>query len=59
MRAFSVFRKTLREMSREAWLLGLTIAFAPFFVLLYYLITAGGLINYAKEKIAKNPPKCQ
>jgi ABC-2 type transport system permease protein len=46
MRAITVFRKTLREMSREAWMLGLTLAFAPFFVLLYYLITAGGSTTY-------------
>ena len=46
MRAFIVFRKTLREMSRDAWMLGLTIAFAPFFVLLYWLITAGGSTTY-------------
>jgi ABC-2 type transport system permease protein len=46
MRAFIVFRKTLREMSRDVWMLGLTIAFAPFFVLLYWLITAGGSTTY-------------
>ncbi len=46
MRAITVFRKTLREMSRDAWMLGLTIAFAPFFVLLYWLITAGGSTTY-------------
>jgi hypothetical protein len=46
MRAIIVFRKTLLEMSRDGWLLGLTLAFAPFFVLLYYLITAGGSTTY-------------
>jgi ABC-type multidrug transport system permease subunit len=46
MRAYTVFRKTLREMSRDGWMLGLTLAFAPFFVLLYYLITAGGSTTY-------------
>lgn len=46
MRAITVCSKTLREMSREAWMLGLTLAFAPFFVLLYYLITAGGSTTY-------------
>ena len=46
MRAFTVFRKTLREMSRDGWMLGLTLALAPFFVLLYYLITAGGSTTY-------------
>jgi ABC-2 type transport system permease protein len=46
MRAITVFRKTLREMSRDGWMLGLTLAFAPFFVLLYWLITAGGSTTY-------------
>ncbi len=46
MRAFIVFCKTLREMSREAWVLGLTLAFAPFFVLLYWLILSGGSTTY-------------
>jgi len=46
MRAFTVFCKTLREMSREAWMLGLTVAFAPFFVVLYWLILSGGSTTY-------------
>jgi ABC-2 type transport system permease protein len=46
MRAITIFRKTLHEMSRDAWMLGLTLAFAPFFVLLYWLITAGGSTTY-------------
>ncbi|MBI4670138.1 MAG: ABC transporter permease [Chloroflexi bacterium] len=46
MKFFAVFRKTLREMSRDKWMLGLTVAFAPFFVLLYWLITAGGSTTY-------------
>jgi ABC-2 type transport system permease protein len=46
MKTLSVFFKTLREMSREKWMLGLSIAFAPFFVLLYWLITAGGSTTY-------------
>ncbi len=33
-------------MSRDKWMLGLTLAFAPFFVLLYWLITAGGSTTY-------------
>lgn len=47
MKAITVFRKTLLEMSRDKWMLGLTLAFAPFFVLLYWLITAGGSTTYA------------
>jgi len=46
MRFLTVFRKTLLEMSRDKWMLGLTLAFAPFFVLLYWLITAGGSTTY-------------
>ena len=46
MKLLTVFRKTLLEMSRDKWMLGLTLAFAPFFVLLYWLITAGGSTTY-------------
>jgi len=46
MRVWSVFRKTLREMSREKWMLGLTLAFAPFFVFLYWLWFQGGSTVY-------------
>ena len=46
MRAITVFRQTLREMSREVWMLTLTLAFAPFFVLLYWLILSGGSTTY-------------
>ena len=46
MKFLIVFRKTLLEMSRDRWMLGLTLAFAPFFVLLYWLITAGGSSTY-------------
>ena len=42
MRALIVFRKTLREMSRDAWMLGLTLAFTPFFVILYWIWFSGG-----------------
>jgi len=46
MRAITVFRKTLREMSRDAWMLGLTLAFAPFFVLLYWMWFSAGSTTY-------------
>ncbi len=46
MRAIIVLRKTLREMSRDAWMLGLTLAFAPFFVFLYWLWFQGGSTTY-------------
>jgi len=46
MRAFIVFRKTMREMSRDAWMLGLTLAFTPFFVILYWIWFSGGSTTY-------------
>jgi ABC-2 type transport system permease protein len=46
MRFLNVFRKTLREMSRDKWMLGLTLAFAPFFVFLYWLWFQGGSTVY-------------
>ncbi len=46
MRTWNVFRKTILEMSRDKWTLGLTVAFAPFFVLLYWLILSGGSTTY-------------
>ncbi len=46
MRMLTVFRKTLREMWRDKWMLGLTLAFAPFFVFLYWLWFQGGSTVY-------------
>lgn len=46
MKAWTVFLKTLREMLRDKWVLGLTLVFAPFFVLLYWLILSGGSTSY-------------
>jgi ABC-2 type transport system permease protein len=46
MKALIVFRKTLREMSRDAWMLGLTLAFTPFFVILYWIWFSGGSTTY-------------
>jgi ABC-2 type transport system permease protein len=46
MRFWSVFRKTLREISRDKWMLGLTLAFSPFFVFLYWLWFQGGSTVY-------------
>lgn len=45
-RMLSVFGKTAREMSRDKWMLGLTLAFAPFFVFLYWLWFQGGSTTY-------------
>ena len=41
MRFWSVFRKAVREQKRDLWVLGLSLAFAPLFVLLYWLFTGG------------------
>src|SRR5512137_2148013 len=46
MRFWSIFRKTMREISRDKWMLGLTLAFAPFFVFLYWLWFQGGSTVY-------------
>jgi len=42
-----IFRKTMREMSRDGWMLGLTLVFTPFFVILYWLWFQGGSTSYA------------
>jgi ABC-2 type transport system permease protein len=47
-RLLGVIRKCAREQKRDLWVLGLSIAFGPLFVLLYYLITGGtGSTSYA------------
>jgi ABC-2 type transport system permease protein len=46
MRAWIVFRKTLNEMRRDLWVVGLTLAFAPVFVILYWLWFYGGSTSY-------------
>ena len=46
MRLLTIFLKTCREMSRDLWVLGLTLAFAPVFVYLYWLFTYGGSTSY-------------
>ncbi len=46
MRLVTILRKTLREMSRDKWMLGLTLAFAPFFVFLYWLWFQSGSTVY-------------
>jgi ABC-2 type transport system permease protein len=46
MRIWYVFIKTCREMLRDWWMLGLTLAFAPFFIYLYWLFAHGGSTSY-------------
>jgi ABC-2 type transport system permease protein len=40
-RMWSVFRKSVREQKRDLMVLGLSLAFAPLFVVLYWLMTGG------------------
>jgi ABC-2 type transport system permease protein len=41
MRFLGVLRKCAREQRRDLWVLGLSLAFAPLFVLIYWLWTGG------------------
>src|SRR5512136_548952 len=46
MRLLIIFFKNLREMKRDLWVVGLTVVFAPCFVLLYWLWFQGGSTTY-------------
>lgn len=46
MKLLSVIRKSLKEQFRSFWLLILTISTAPFFVIVYYLITQSYEVKY-------------
>jgi len=46
MKIWVIFLKTWREMRRDAWMLGLTLAFSPLFVLIYWVFTQGGSTSY-------------
>jgi ABC-type multidrug transport system permease subunit len=46
MRLYGVIKKSLREQARSFWLLVLTISTAPFFVLVYDLITESYVPSY-------------
>ena len=41
MRLLSVLRKCAREQKRDLWVLGLSLAFAPLFVFIYWMWTGG------------------
>ena len=41
MRTWSVLRKCAREQKRDLWVLGLSLAFAPLFVFIYWMWTGG------------------
>lgn len=46
MRVWTVFLKTWREMTRDWWALGLTLAFSPLFVFAYWAFTQGSSTAY-------------
>lgn len=57
MRLLSVFGKNLRESKRDLWVLLLSLAFAPLFVFLYWLITGGtGSTSYGVLVINRDAP---
>jgi ABC-2 type transport system permease protein len=46
VRVWTVFLKTWREMTRDWWALGLTLAFSPLFVFAYWAFTQGSSTAY-------------
>jgi ABC-2 type transport system permease protein len=59
-RLWSVFRKSLREQKRDLWVVGLSLAFAPLFVMIYWLMTgASGTTSYGVLVINQDVPALQ
>jgi len=58
MRLLSVLRKCLREQKRDLWVLGLSLAFAPLFVVVYWFWTGGttGSTSYKVLVINQDQP---
>lgn len=57
MRLWYVLVKCFREQKRDLWVLGLSLAFAPLFVLIYYLMTGGtGSTSYHVLVINQDQP---
>jgi ABC-2 type transport system permease protein len=57
MRLWNVFVKSIREQKRDLWLIGLSLAFAPLFVFIYYLMTGGtGTTSYGVLVINQDVP---
>jgi ABC-2 type transport system permease protein len=57
MRLLNVVLKCFREQKRDLWVVGLSIAFAPLFVVLYYLMTGGtGSTSYSVLVINQDLP---
>ena len=60
MRVWSVFRKSVREQRRDLWVVGLSLAFAPLFVMIYWLMTGGsGTTSYGVLVINQDVPAVQ
>jgi ABC-2 type transport system permease protein len=57
MRLWHVFIKSVREQKRDLWVVGLSLAFAPLFVFIYYLMTGGtGTTSYGVLVINQDVP---
>jgi ABC-2 type transport system permease protein len=57
MKLFSVFYKCAREQKRDLWVVGLSLAFAPLFVLIYWMMTgATGSTAYSVLVINEDQP---
>jgi ABC-2 type transport system permease protein len=57
MRLWQVFIKSVREQKRDLWVLGLSLAFAPLFVFIYWLMTGGtGTTSYGVLVINRDAP---
>lgn len=57
MRLWQVFVKSVREQKRDLWVIGLSLAFAPLFVFIYWLMTGGtGTTSYGVLVINQDAP---
>jgi len=57
MRLWQVFLKSVREQKRDLWVIGLSLAFAPLFVFIYWLMTGGtGTTSYGVLVINRDVP---
>lgn len=57
---WSVFRKSVREQKRDLWVIGLSLAFAPLFVMIYWMMTgASGTTSYGVLVINQDVPAMQ
>jgi ABC-type multidrug transport system permease subunit len=58
VRLLSIFRKSIREQKHDLWVLGVSLAFAPLFVIIYWLMTGGtgGSTSYGVLVINNDVP---